>query len=109
MLSSVCRPSYGLSSQQRVIYEPFISGHSERRTLFHESSEIVAQKTRAALDAGVSVILCIGETLAEREAAETAAVCQKQLAAVVPLLKESDWRYRHLSCLATLSLKASFQ
>ncbi|KIK63264.1 hypothetical protein GYMLUDRAFT_40973 [Collybiopsis luxurians FD-317 M1] len=68
-----------------------ILGHSERRTLFHETSEIVAQKTRAALDKGLSVILCIGETLNEREAGETAKVCQAQLEAVVKVLKESDW------------------
>uniref|UniRef100_A0A0W0EY07 Triosephosphate isomerase n=1 Tax=Moniliophthora roreri TaxID=221103 RepID=A0A0W0EY07_MONRR len=51
-----------------------ILGHSERRTILHESSEFVAQKTRAAIDAGLSVILCIGETLKEREAGETAKV-----------------------------------
>jgi triosephosphate isomerase len=68
-----------------------IIGHSERRTLFHESSEEVAEKTRAALDNGLSVILCIGETLQEREAGETARVCEAQLAPVVSALKDSDW------------------
>ncbi|KAF9067925.1 Triosephosphate isomerase [Rhodocollybia butyracea] len=68
-----------------------ILGHSERRTIFHETSEIVAQKTRAALDKGLSVILCIGETLKEREAEETAKVCQAQLKAAVDVLKEGDW------------------
>ncbi|KAJ7591629.1 Triosephosphate isomerase [Mycena floridula] len=68
-----------------------ILGHSERRTLFHETSETVAQKTRAALDAGLSVILCIGETLQERESGQTAQVCEKQLQAAVSVLKESDW------------------
>ncbi|KAF8823487.1 hypothetical protein HHX47_DHR10000305 [Lentinula edodes] len=62
-----------------------------RRTLFHESSEVVAQKTRAALDKGLNIILCIGETLNEREAGETAKVCEEQLKAVVDVLKESDW------------------
>ncbi|KAF5331465.1 hypothetical protein D9758_015487 [Tetrapyrgos nigripes] len=71
---------------------PFvILGHSERRTLFHETSEIVATKTRAALDKGISVILCIGETLAQREAGETAKVNEAQLEPVIDLLKESDW------------------
>ncbi|KAF5390992.1 hypothetical protein D9757_004047 [Collybiopsis confluens] len=68
-----------------------ILGHSERRTIFHEDSETVAQKTRAALDKGLSVILCIGETLKEREAGETSKVCQAQLEAAVKVLKESDW------------------
>ncbi|KAK1229439.1 triosephosphate isomerase [Marasmius sp. AFHP31] len=68
-----------------------ILGHSERRTLLHESSEFVAQKTRAALDHGLSIILCIGETLQEREAGETAKVCEAQLKPVVEALKESDW------------------
>ncbi|KAF8921852.1 triose phosphate isomerase [Mucidula mucida] len=66
-------------------------GHSERRTLFHETSELVATKTRAALDASLKVILCIGETLEERESGKTTAVCAAQLQAVVDVLKEADW------------------
>jgi len=69
-----------------------LAGHSERRTLFYETDEIVAQKTRAALDAGLSVILCIGETLQERERNETNAVTSRQLQAVVDILKEEDWK-----------------
>ncbi|KAI0916202.1 hypothetical protein AcW1_009961 [Taiwanofungus camphoratus] len=68
-----------------------ILGHSERRTLFHESSSLVAQKTKAALDAGLSVILCVGETLQEREAGKTAQVVEDQLKPVVETLKEDDW------------------
>ncbi|KAI0795015.1 triose phosphate isomerase [Abortiporus biennis] len=68
-----------------------ILGHSERRTLFHETSEFIATKTRASLDAGLSVILCVGETLAEREANKTAEVVQSQLKPVVEILKEEDW------------------
>jgi len=68
-----------------------VLGHSERRTLFHETSALVAQKTRAALDHGLSVILCVGETLEEREAAKTAQVVQEQLQPVVEVLKPEDW------------------
>ncbi|KAI0071669.1 Triosephosphate isomerase [Panus rudis PR-1116 ss-1] len=68
-----------------------ILGHSERRTLFHETSELVAEKTKAAIEAGLSVILCVGETLAEREAGKTAQVVQDQLKPVVASLKEEDW------------------
>ena len=68
------------------------SGHSERRTLFKETSELVAQKTRAAIDAGLSVILCIGETLEEREAGKCTQVVETQLQAVVQVTKEVDWR-----------------
>ena len=67
-------------------------GHSERRTLFKEDSELVAQKTRAAIDAELSVILCIGETLAEREAGKCTQVIETQLEAVVQVTKEADWR-----------------
>lgn len=68
-----------------------ILGHSERRTLFHETPEFVAQKTKAALNATLKVILCVGETLPERETGQTAVVVQKQLQAVVDVLQESDW------------------
>jgi len=68
-----------------------ILGHSERRTLFGETSAIVAGKTQAALDAGLRVILCVGETLAEREAGRTQQVVEEQLQAVVALLSPEDW------------------
>ena len=51
-------------------------------------------KTRAALDAGdLSVILCVGETLEQREAGTTAQIVADQLQAVVNVLKESEWRF----------------
>jgi len=68
-----------------------ILGHSERRTLFHETSELVATKTRAAIDAGLKVILCIGETLEQRELEQTSQVCEAQLKVVVDVTKEVDW------------------
>ncbi|KAG8743066.1 triosephosphate isomerase [Ceratobasidium sp. 414] len=66
-----------------------ILGHSERRTLFGDTDELVADKTKAALAAGLSVILCVGETLQEREAGTTLAVVERQLAAVAK--KVADW------------------
>jgi len=69
-----------------------ILGHSERRTLFHEDSQLVGHKTKAALDHTLKVILCVGETLQEREAGRTTEVVNSQLQAVVEILKdESYW------------------
>src|SRR5437870_12311532 len=56
-----------------------IVGHSERRQYFGESDETVARRARAALDAGLSVIACVGETEAEREAGETETVLRRQV------------------------------
>ena len=56
-----------------------IIGHSERRQLFGETDETVAKKTKAALAAGLTPIVCVGETLAEREAGHTERICESQL------------------------------
>jgi triosephosphate isomerase len=58
-------------------------GHSERRQYHHESDAAVAAKAQRALAAGITPIVCVGETLAEREAGATEAVIKRQLAAVV--------------------------
>lgn len=68
-----------------------ILGHSERRTLFGETSDLVAQKTQAALAKGLKIIFCIGETLEEREANKTLEVCRAQLDAAINLLSPADW------------------
>lgn len=60
-----------------------IVGHSERRTLYGETDAVVAAKFVAAQAAGLVPILCVGETLAEREAGETGAVVLRQLDAVL--------------------------
>ncbi len=60
-----------------------IVGHSERRAIYGETSEQVAAKFGAALATGLVPILCVGETLEQREAGETEAVVNEQLDAVV--------------------------
>ena len=60
-----------------------IVGHSERRSLYGEGDETVARKFAAALEQGLTPILCVGETLAEREADETEKVVARQLQAVL--------------------------
>lgn len=57
-------------------------GHSERRALYGESDALVAMKTEAALASGLVPILCVGETLDERERAVTESVVERQLTAV---------------------------
>ncbi len=63
--------------------EYVIVGHSERRALYGESDELVAQKYSAALAAGLIPLLCVGELLEEREAGETESVVARQLDAVI--------------------------
>lgn len=58
-------------------------GHSERRHVFGETLADIHGKVRRALDAGLDVMLCIGETLEEREADRTEAVCDEQLASAL--------------------------
>ena len=56
-----------------------ILGHSERRILFNETSQVIDFKVKAALELGLIPILCVGETLEEREAGQTFEVIKEQL------------------------------
>lgn len=60
-----------------------ILGHSERRSLYQETDEMIAAKFEAALAAGLQPILCVGETLAERESGVTEQIVARQLDAVL--------------------------
>ena len=60
-----------------------IVGHSERRQYHAETDALVADKAKAAMAAGITPIVCVGETLAEREAGRTEEVVKRQLAAVI--------------------------
>jgi triosephosphate isomerase (TIM) len=60
-----------------------IVGHSERRQYHGETDALVADKAKAALAAGMTPIVCVGETLAEREAGKTEEVVKRQMAAVI--------------------------
>jgi triosephosphate isomerase len=63
-----------------------IVGHSERRQYHAESDQLVADKAKAALARGVTPIVCVGETLVQREAGETEAVVKRQLSVVIHTL-----------------------
>ncbi|KAI4147989.1 MAG: hypothetical protein L6R39_002934 [Caloplaca ligustica] len=66
-----------------------LTGHSERRVIIGEQDGFIASKTQAALDAGLGVILCVGETLEQRESNKTIDVVTAQLKAVAERTK--DW------------------
>lgn len=63
-----------------------IIGHSERRTIFKESLELIAAKCSAALAAHLLPILCVGETQAEREAMQTEAIIESQIQSVIEVV-----------------------
>ncbi len=66
-------------------------GHSERRHLFGETDEQVGRKLAAVLRAGVTPMVCVGETLAEREGGRTGQVVTRQVAALLGRIGPADW------------------
>ncbi|MAA65673.1 MAG: triose-phosphate isomerase [Alteromonadaceae bacterium] len=66
-------------------------GHSERRELFDESDALIAEKVTRALEAGVNLILCVGETLTQREAGLAEEVVGAQLKEALKGVSGSDW------------------
>lgn len=67
-------------------------GHSERRTLFAETNEQVLEKTKQLLANGLTAVVCIGETLAERKAGQEQAVVTEQLSLLLDQLSLFDWQ-----------------
>lgn len=67
-----------------------ITGHSERRAYHAESDELIGRKSVLALAAGLTPIVCVGETLAERESGHTEQVVQRQLDAVLNQVADAD-------------------
>ena len=67
-----------------------LCGHSERRAYHHETNELVAQKAVAALGAGLTPVICVGESLAQREAGETEQVICAQLQVVLDAIQPED-------------------
>ena len=69
-----------------------VVGHSERRWIIGESLDLVARKLRAALDASLIAILCVGETQEERDAGRTAEVVLRQLESALEVVEPEDLR-----------------
>ena len=63
-----------------------IVGHSERRSLYGENSSLVAKKVKAALDSDLTPLLCVGESLEQREAGKTETIVAEQINAVIELV-----------------------
>jgi triosephosphate isomerase len=70
-----------------------ILGHSERRQLFNESDQLVAEKFALARSLGLIPVLCVGETQAERESGETLAVVSRQLEAVIERVGVAEFAF----------------
>lgn len=69
-----------------------VLGHSERRHVFKENDELIANKAKFALEQGLKVIYCIGELKEEREAGKANQVNSAQLDALAKVIKPEDWK-----------------
>lgn len=78
-----------LLADQQIGY--VLVGHSERREIFNETAEILNQKVTHALAAGLKVIYCVGESLAQREADQAQAVVLQQICDLATVVNGDDW------------------
>jgi len=69
-----------------------IIGHSERRTLYGETDDVVLRKTRQALDSGLIAVVCVGETLDERQSGKAEEVVGTQMSLLISELSDTDWK-----------------
>ena len=70
-----------------------IVGHSERRQFFNETNETVAKKVKLSLERGIPSILCVGETLEQRESGKTLSVIEEQLEIGLSLADKNSFKY----------------
>ena len=69
-----------------------IIGHSERRTLYGETDDVVLRKTRLAIDCGLTAVVCVGETLEQRKSGNAEEVVKTQLSLLLSELSDTDWQ-----------------
>ena len=69
-----------------------ILGHSERRSLYGETDAVVLEKTKKALTSGLIAVVCVGETLNERQKGEEEVVVGRQLNLLLQELSDADWK-----------------
>ena len=69
-----------------------IIGHSERRTLYGETDDVVLRKTRQALDNGLVAVVCVGETLDERQSGKAEEAVGTQMSLLISELSDTDWK-----------------
>lgn len=81
-----------INQLEAVACEAVLLGHSERRELFGETDKLVAEKFLAASNSKLIPVLCIGESLVDREQGNTEQVLKQQLDAVIGITVDKDWR-----------------
>ena len=69
-----------------------IIGHSERRSLYHESDEILNNKVKSAIESDMEIIFCFGEELDDRKSGQQFEIINKQLSSTLFNMSELDWK-----------------